>query len=89
MSNERENKPGEYGLQEAKLYNKLKTMFEGGMMSVAGVDGAERTREVPSEKVDHQVIEHLNKIAGEYLKTYPPINMTDIARTIQAVQACY
>ena len=48
-----------------------------------------RTRKHPSELVDNKVLDLINRIIGEYADSYVPMTITDVARIIQAAQACY
>ncbi|KAI4293539.1 hypothetical protein PAPHI01_2813, partial [Pancytospora philotis] len=47
------------------------------------------TRKVPSELVDPQILGFIDQASGEYAANYPPSSMSDIARLLQAAQACY
>ncbi|EQB60932.1 hypothetical protein NAPIS_ORF01495 [Vairimorpha apis BRL 01] len=78
----------EYGLRDAKLYLQVKTLFLSKIENSkkTNIEDAQRTRKIPSEKLDHQLLEILNRLVGEYVSTHRPKNMTEIARILQAVQ---
>lgn len=78
-------------LHEAKIYNEVKKTFTESIREVSnlGVDKAERTRKIPSEKINHLVLEAVARAVGEYAQTKPPSNMTEIAKIIQAAQIAY
>ncbi|KAI5179476.1 hypothetical protein PAEPH01_2656, partial [Pancytospora epiphaga] len=58
-------------------------------MSLNKIDGAERTRRFTREQVDSLRLCAIDRAAGEYAASYPPVSMPDIARQLQAAQQCY
>lgn len=78
-------------LFEAKVYNEVKKTFLECIQEVKNleIDKVERTRKVPNEKLNQLLLEGISKAVSGYVLTKPPSNMNEIARIIQASQACY
>ncbi|KAF9762038.1 hypothetical protein NGRA_2260 [Nosema granulosis] len=47
------------------------------------------SKKINSLKVDHKVLGMLDEVVGDFVKTHPPRNMTDIAKNLQSVQLSY
>ena len=39
--------------------------------------------------MDVELIQNINNVIGEYIKTHPPKNLSDVARVIQSAQSTY
>ena len=78
-------------LSEAKLFNEVKAIFLEilGKLKLNEIDKAERTRKIPSEKVNFDLLETIVRVVGEYVQTNPQSSMALIAKTIQAAQLTY
>ncbi|KAI4290877.1 hypothetical protein PAPHI01_0151 [Pancytospora philotis] len=81
----------ESSLADARLYAKMleKIQIHIRTASKTSVEAAERTRKVPSSRVDTNVLTALNRAVGQHVKENPPSTMEHIARILQAVQAVY
>lgn len=53
------------------------------------VEDVERTKKIPSIKVDGLRLEAVIKSVECYVEEHPPIDMSDIVRILQAAQICY
>ena len=49
----------------------------------------ERTFKLPRDNMDVELIQNINNVIGEYIKTHPPKNLSDVARVIQSAQSTY
>ena len=78
-------------LKEAAIYHEIKERFLMKINELQGlkINEVERTRKIPSSKVDKTLLSVLNRVVGEYASTHQPKSMSDIARILQAVQLCY
>ncbi|TBU01758.1 hypothetical protein CWI36_1268p0010 [Hamiltosporidium magnivora] len=79
-------------LTDTTLYMNLreKFLFKIKELSEKEIgDVVVRTRKLPSELVDSEVLELINRITGEYAEYHVPKNVSDAARIIQAAQVCY
>ncbi|HEY4832379.1 MAG TPA: hypothetical protein VIH61_07480, partial [Waddliaceae bacterium] len=78
-------------LEEARTYQEMKTKFLVKIEELSSfkIGEVERTKKIPSTKVDGTILKALNRVAGEYANSHQPKNMTDFARILQAVQLCY
>ena len=60
-------------MHEAKIYNDTKKTYLVCIKEILSldVDKVERTRKIPSEKINHLVLEAIAKAVSEYVHTRP------------------
>ena len=78
-------------LEDARRYARVEAALAKHIRDAArkGIEEAEFTRKIPSQKVDTAVLAALNRAAGAYAAENPPSTIEHIARILQAVQAVY
>ena len=78
-------------LIETKFYNKVKEKFTNilGDIKKKSIEENQRTKKVPMTKLNINLLNNINKIAGEAATTNINNNMTDLAYLYQAAQITY
>lgn len=68
------------------VYNDVRKIFLGFKEKVkeTDVDEVKRTRKVSNERINHLLLEAVAKAVDEHTRSKPPLDMTEIARVIQA-----
>ena len=76
---------------EAKLFLQVRESFLSKIKSISErkIEEFVRTHKIPYEKLDHSLLEILNRAVAEYTSNSAPKSMGDLARILQAVQECY
>ncbi|KAL6120391.1 hypothetical protein NUSPORA_02884, partial [Nucleospora cyclopteri] len=82
--------PGKFiSLRKTRQYLKIKQLFESKIKEVKEIEftKVERTRKIPSSKVDAELLNLIDSVIGDHIRLHPPENSQTIAQLAKCLQA--
>ncbi|KAL6120621.1 hypothetical protein NUSPORA_02621 [Nucleospora cyclopteri] len=81
-------------LRETRQYIKIKQLFDSKIKELNEIEitKVERTRKIPSSKVDADLLNLIDSVIGDHVRLHPPENsqiITKLAKCLQAAQQVY
>ncbi|KAL6120683.1 hypothetical protein NUSPORA_02545 [Nucleospora cyclopteri] len=81
-------------LRETRQYLKIKQLFDSKIKELKEIKipKVERTRKIPSSKVDAELLNLIDSVIGDHVRLHPPENsqtITQLAKCLQAAQQVY
>ncbi|KAL6120611.1 hypothetical protein NUSPORA_02631 [Nucleospora cyclopteri] len=76
-------------LRETRQYLKIKQLFDIKIKELKEVEitKVERTRKIPSSKVDAELLNLIDSVIGDHVRLHPPENSQTIVQSAKCLQA--
>ncbi|KAL6121017.1 hypothetical protein NUSPORA_02136 [Nucleospora cyclopteri] len=76
-------------LRETRQYLKIKQLFDSKIKELKEIEitKVERTRKIPSSKVDAELLNLINSVIGDHVRLHSPENSQTIAQLSKCLQA--